>query len=129
MIENAVSDFMLSPRLTFRLAIAENLQPFLAEFRTESLMFPFLGAALEDLLWSLMGRFVKSDVMRSTDGPFKLMKVDVHSFENAIAVTIFDVHCGTKNALCKVPKLLLNCPGIQKGLPLVCEEMCHESSS
>lgn len=48
-IENAVRDPMLSPKLTLLLAIAEELQPFMGEFQTESPMFPFFGAALEDL--------------------------------------------------------------------------------
>lgn len=58
-VETAIRDPLLPVKLTFMLSVAEELQPFLAEFQTDAPMFPFLGTALENLLQSLMSKIVK----------------------------------------------------------------------
>lgn len=53
-----------------------------------------------------MGKLVKSNVMKATSSPSKLLKVDMHLSENTIEVTQFDVGFAMKNVLHKTPKLL-----------------------
>ncbi|KAH6921312.1 hypothetical protein HPB50_027699 [Hyalomma asiaticum] len=49
-VETAICDPLLCAKLTFMLSVAEELQPFLAQFQSNAPMLPFLGTALEKLL-------------------------------------------------------------------------------
>ncbi|KAH7977252.1 hypothetical protein HPB49_000157 [Dermacentor silvarum] len=78
-VEEAVSDQVLSAKLAFALSIAEELEPFLREFQTDKPMVPFLSAALESILRSLLSRIVKREVLDAADTIAKLMKIDSKS--------------------------------------------------
>nr|XP_054921779.1 uncharacterized protein LOC129382223 [Dermacentor andersoni] len=104
-VETSIHDPLLSAKLTFMLCIAEELQPFLAQFQTDSPVLPFLGTALENLLRSLMSRIVKKEVMMAADSPLKLIKVDMDQHANVLATPKIDLGFATKNALRKAPKL------------------------
>ncbi|XP_049522642.1 uncharacterized protein LOC125945108 [Dermacentor silvarum] len=104
-VETAIRDPLLSAKLTFMLRIAEELQPFLAQFQTDLPMLPFLGTALENLLRSLMSRIVRKEVMMAADSPLKLIKVDMDQPANVVATPKIDLGFATKNALRKAPKL------------------------
>ena len=56
--------------------VAKQLQPFLLKFRTDGPMAPFLGQSLKDLLLTLMGRFIKKDVLEQADSYPKLAAID-----------------------------------------------------
>ncbi|KAH6935107.1 hypothetical protein HPB50_003423 [Hyalomma asiaticum] len=104
-VEEAVSDELLSAKLAFALSIAEELEPFLREFQTDKPMVPFLSAALESILRSLLSRIVKREVLDAADTIAKLMKTDVSIPENAVNVAAFDLGFSTKNELRKNKKL------------------------
>ncbi|CAN7984064.1 unnamed protein product [Ixodes hexagonus] len=87
------------------LSIAEELEPFLAEFQTDKPMVPFLSTALDNVLRSLLARILKKEILSAADTPSKLLKVDLQKPENCIAVAAFDVGCAAKNELRKAPKL------------------------
>lgn len=104
-VETAIRDPLLPAKLTFMLSVAEELQPFLAQFQTDSPMFPFLGTALENLLRLLMSRIVKKEVMMAADSPLKLVKVDMDQPANILGTPKIDLGFATRNALRKAPKL------------------------
>ncbi|XP_049518510.1 uncharacterized protein LOC125943340 [Dermacentor silvarum] len=104
-VETAIRDPLLSAKLTFMLRIAEELQPFLAQFQTDLPMLPFLGTALENLLRSLMSTIVKKEVMMAADSPLKLINVDMDQPANVVATPKIDLGFATKNALRKALKL------------------------
>ncbi|XP_075735012.1 uncharacterized protein LOC142776049 [Rhipicephalus microplus] len=98
-VEEAVSDQVLSAKLAFALSIAEELEPFLREFQMDKPMVPFLSAALESILHSLLSRIVKREVLDAADTIAKLMKIDLSLPENAVNVAAFDVGFLAKNEL------------------------------
>ncbi|KAH8033686.1 hypothetical protein HPB51_015308 [Rhipicephalus microplus] len=68
-------------------------------------MVPFLSAALESILHSLLSRIVKREVLDAADTIAKLMKIDLSLPENAVNVAAFDVGFLAKNELRKNKKL------------------------
>ena len=56
--------------------VTKQLQPFLLKFQTDAPMAPFLGQSLKDLLLTLMGRFIKKDVLEQADSYPKLAAID-----------------------------------------------------
>ena len=66
--------------------MAKQLQPFLFKFQTDAPMAPFLGQSLKDLLLTLMGRFIKKDVLKQADSYPKLAAIDPCDKKN-------QVHC------------------------------------
>ena len=63
-------------KLEFFISVAKQLQPFLLKFQTDAPMAPFLGQSLKDLLLTLMGRFIKKDVLEQADSYPKLTVID-----------------------------------------------------
>uniref|UniRef100_A0A131YS16 Uncharacterized protein n=1 Tax=Rhipicephalus appendiculatus TaxID=34631 RepID=A0A131YS16_RHIAP len=104
-IEEAVSDELLSAKLAFALSIAEELEPFLCEFQIDKLTVPFLSAALEGILRSLVSRILKKKVLDCANTPSTLTRIDFDIPENAINVAAFDVGFSTKTELRKSKKL------------------------
>ncbi|XP_075556329.1 uncharacterized protein LOC142588454 [Dermacentor variabilis] len=103
-VETLVADTMLPAKLAFMLSVAEELKPFLTEFQTDEPMVPFLAAALEAVLRSLMGRIIKQEILRAADTPFKLLKIDLEKPENIVFVNAFDVGFAAKSELRKAAK-------------------------
>ena len=63
-------------KLEFFISVAKQLQPFLLKFQTDAPMAPFLGQSLKYLLLTLMGRFIKKDVLEQADSYPKLTVID-----------------------------------------------------
>ena len=66
-IKEACEDPLTVTKLKFFISVAKQLQPFLLKFQTDAPMAPFLGQSLKDLLLTLMGRFIKKDVLEQAD--------------------------------------------------------------
>lgn len=77
-----MDDKMLSVKLAFMLPVAEELEPFLAEFQTDKPMLLFLYAALDSLLRSLLGRIVKKQILCAADTSSKLLKINLEKPDN-----------------------------------------------
>ncbi|XP_075742493.1 uncharacterized protein LOC142796217 [Rhipicephalus microplus] len=114
-VEEAVSNQVLSAKLAFALSIAEELEPFLREFKTDKPMVSFLSAALESILRSLLSRIVKREVLNASDMIAKLMKIDLNIPENAVNVAPFDVGFSAKNELRKSKLSQLAIMNFKKG--------------
>ena len=71
-------------KLEFFISVAKQVQPFL--FQADAPMAPFLGQSLKDLLLTLMGRFIKKDVLEQANSCPKLAAIDPCDKKN-------QVHC------------------------------------
>ena len=85
-IKEACEDPLTVTKLEFFISVAKQLQPFLLKFQTDAPMAPFLGQSLKDLLLTLMGRFIKKDVLEQSDSYPKLAAIDPCDKKN-------QVHC------------------------------------
>ena len=56
--------------------MAKQLHSFLLKFQTDAPMAPFLGQSLKNLLLTLMGRFIKKDVLEQADSYPILVALD-----------------------------------------------------
>ena len=75
-IKEACEDPLTMTKLEFFISMAKQLQPFLLKFQTNDPIAPFLGQSLKDLLLTLMGHFIKKDVLEQTDSYPKLTAID-----------------------------------------------------
>ena len=75
-IKEACKDPLTVTKLEFFISVAKQLEPFLLMFQTDAPMAPFLGQSLKDLLLTLMGRFIKKDVLEQADSYPKLAAID-----------------------------------------------------
>ena len=62
-IKEACGDPLTETQLEFYISVAKQLQPFLLKLQTDAPMAPFLGQSLKVLLLTLMGHFIKKDVL------------------------------------------------------------------
>lgn len=99
----ALGDQLLPAKLAFMLSIAEELEPFLAEFQTDKPMVPFLSTALYDVLRFLLARILKKETLNAANTPLKLLKVDLDKPENCIAVAAFDVGFAARTSPARHP--------------------------
>lgn len=75
-VKKAIRDPLLCTKLTFMLSVAEELEPFLVQFQSDTSMLPFLGISPETLLRFLMSRIIKKE-MRTGNSPLKSMRIDM----------------------------------------------------
>ncbi|KAJ8879050.1 hypothetical protein PR048_019656 [Dryococelus australis] len=68
---------MLGPKLAFFSAMAAEVEPFLKEFHSESLLVLFLYGILHSLLKPILERFVKGDVIEK-----ELSEIDLDALRN-----------------------------------------------
>ena len=75
--QRSIEDPLTVTKLEFFISVAKQLQPFLLKFQTDAPMAPFLRQSLKDLLLTLMGRFIKKDVLEQADSYPKLAAIDL----------------------------------------------------
>ena len=75
-IKEACEDPLTVTQLEFFISVGKQLQPFLLKFQTDAPMAPFLGQSLKDLFLTLMGCFIKKDVLEQADSYPKLAALD-----------------------------------------------------
>ncbi|XP_026060063.1 uncharacterized protein LOC113044351 isoform X2 [Carassius auratus] len=74
-LSEARKDPLICAKLHFFVFIARVFQPFLEKYQKDAPMMPFLWNDLEDLIRSLLKRFIKRDALPSS--PYKLVRLDV----------------------------------------------------
>lgn len=92
---SGINDKCLGPKLAFFRTIAEEVEPFLRSFQSESPMAPFLYT---DILWTLntvMRRFIKKDILDST----VLTKIDIMKPNNIVGAKNVNLGYATRQAL------------------------------
>ncbi|KAK7879443.1 hypothetical protein WMY93_033849, partial [Mugilogobius chulae] len=71
----ACLDPLIMAKFHFFLSVSKNFQPFLLKFQNDVPMIPFLGRDLEELIKSLLRRFIKRETLEISS--MKLVKLDV----------------------------------------------------
>ena len=82
--------------------VAARLNVFLVKFQTDSPMVPFLSEEIAGILKWVMRFFVLKSVLKKTDTPYKLYKLDVNDKENIKLKTEIKLTTGGSDALKKV---------------------------
>ena len=75
-IKEACEDPLTVTKLELFISVAKQLQPFLLKFQTDAPMTPFFGQSLNDLLLTLVGRFIKKNVLVQADSYLNLAAID-----------------------------------------------------
>lgn len=96
-VKEALKDNLLSVKLTFFKAIAEELQPFLTEFQTSKPMTPFLYDELQRLLKCFGNKFLKKDVLENKD----IQKLDLKDENNLLPTKDIDLGYSTRLSIRK----------------------------
>ncbi|XP_065136295.1 uncharacterized protein [Paramisgurnus dabryanus] len=91
-------DPFILAKLHFFMSVSRSFQPFLTKYQTDAPMIPFLGRDLEDLIRSLLGRFIKRDVQVDVS-PVKLVKIDVTDQKLWVTPKQVDIGMGATAAL------------------------------
>lgn len=92
-LKNQVKDPMLGPKLAFFKTIASDCEPFLREFQSDWPLVPFLYNALNSVVQTVMGRFVKPTSLK--------MSTDVEDEDKLLPVKKVDLGFSTNAAIRK----------------------------
>ncbi|XP_029931653.1 uncharacterized protein LOC115376306 [Myripristis murdjan] len=95
-------DPIILAKLHFFMTISRSFQLFLSKYQTDALMIPFLGRDLEDLIRSLLRRFIKQDVQVDVS-PVKLVKLDVTDQKLWVSPKQVDIGMGATAVLKGMP--------------------------
>ena len=74
-IKSSCSDPLMPPKIAFFASVAKLMTPFLTAFQTDKPMLPFMSTSLCTLLKSLMGRFIKNELMAEATSVLKILKI------------------------------------------------------
>ena len=70
--------------IIFFCSVPSILQPFLLNFQTDKPMVPFLDVDLFSVFKTLMRKFIKPEVLDSTQTSIKLLRIDVNDKSNQV---------------------------------------------
>lgn len=97
-VRTAVKDPLFVAKGEFFISVANEVEPFLTSYQTQSPMVPFLSTDLKNTVKNLMQRFVKEEVMLNANTASKLSKVELKD-KNLKDASKVDLGFVTKNAL------------------------------
>ena len=92
-------DKLLKAKHLFWISLAQDFQPFLKMYQTEKPMVPFLASDLQNLLRSVMNRFIKENVLSSANSFTQVAKVDVSLDKNKKTCKELDIGIVTRKEL------------------------------
>ena len=84
--------------------ISKVLKPFLVRYQTDELMIMFIGEDLFDMCGKLMQKFVKKDILDSTDTMSKLANLNVLNKDNHNLASSIDIGFAAKGTLTNLAK-------------------------
>ena len=86
----------------FSLRVASDVEPFLTFFQAEQPLVVFLGKQLKDLIFTILERFVKHDVLKEISLAFQLINLNFKCEQNLLSIESIDVGFGVKRVLGKL---------------------------
>lgn len=92
-------DKLLKAKHLFWISLAQDFQPFLKMYQTEKPMVPFLASDLQNLLRSVMNRFIKENVLSSANSFTQVAKVDVSLDKSKTTYKKLDIGIVTRKEL------------------------------
>ncbi|XP_046596578.1 uncharacterized protein LOC124294615 isoform X1 [Neodiprion lecontei] len=94
-MKKAMKDKFMRAKLAFFQTIAAEVEPFLTAYQTEQPMVPYLYTDLNEIIISIMGRFVKEEVLEQSTS---VCDVDVSKAENLEESKNFNIGHDTRSA-------------------------------
>ena len=94
-VTQSVNDFLFPAKLRFFVTQASLLRPYLEMYQTEKPMAVFIAGDLQNLLRTLLAKFLKKEVIDDLTGP-QLCKVNLEKQENFLPVLKIDVGFATR---------------------------------
>ena len=102
-IAKATQD-LLPAKLQVFVYISKVLKPFLVKYQTDEPMIMFIGEDLFDMCGKLMQKFVKKDILDSTDTMSKLANLNVLNKDNHKLASSIDIGFAAKGTLTNLAK-------------------------
>ena len=72
------------------MSIAATMRPYLQTFQSDGPLLPFITSELETLLQTLMGKFMKRDVLKGANSAYKIAKLNVLDSATHVAPSEMD---------------------------------------
>lgn len=101
--QQCTSDPLFPAKLQFFITQAKSLKPYLEKYQTEKPMAVFMAKDLENILETVMRKFVKKDVIDGANGS-KLAKTDLDKKENMLNPRKIDVGFASRAIIEKLEK-------------------------
>ena len=103
-----LQDRFLPARLAFLLSMEPIFKKFLCVFQSEGPLIHLLRYEMRELLKSLMGRFLKSQVLKETEGKH-LLTVEYSKSDNLLSNSQIEVGENTRSAVSKLTMFYVLC--------------------
>ena len=78
-VKDAVDNILMSVRISFFQYVASIIAPFMKFFHSDKLLSSFLYRELEKIIYSLLQKFIKPEVLAVYKSVFKMMKRDLNA--------------------------------------------------
>lgn len=98
-VASALKDGLLICKLTFFQTVANEVEPFLTKFQSDSPLAPLLYESLKKILRVVFSRFVKEESLNATDC---ITSIDISDSKNLLTAKEVDLGFATIEALRKV---------------------------
>ncbi|KXJ27612.1 hypothetical protein AC249_AIPGENE7592 [Exaiptasia diaphana] len=108
------SDKFLKAKHLFWITVAQEFQPFLKLYQADRPLIPFLASDLENLLRSVMVRFVKDDILTSATSYLKLAEIDTSTKDNLKSAKSVEIGIATKRKVGHCTAHIKKCGGVMK---------------
>jgi hypothetical protein len=102
-VKDSVNDPLFPAKLQFFVTQAKLMRPYLELYQTEKPMVVFMARDLQNLVQSVMEKFVKKSVVEDLSG-IRLTKVDLDKKDNLLPVRKVDVGFASKAIIEKLEK-------------------------
>ena len=83
-VKDAVDDILMPVRISFFQYVASVIKPFLKFFQSDKPLSSFLYQELEKIIYSLLEKFIKPEVLAVNKSVFKMMKLDLNAKQSAV---------------------------------------------
>ena len=84
------------------LGIARDMEPLLTLFQVERPLVVFLCEQLKYLIFTILGQFLKHDVLKKISSAFQLINLDLKCEQNLLLIESIDADFGAKHVLSKL---------------------------
>ena len=78
-VDDSVDDILMPVRILFFHYVASIIEPFLKFFQSDKPLSSFLYQELEKIIYSLLEKFIKPEVLAVNKSVFKMMKLDLNA--------------------------------------------------
>ena len=78
-VKDAVDDSLMPVRISFFQYVASVIETFLKFFRPDKPLSPFLYQELEKIIYFLLEKFIKPEVLAVNKSVFKMIKLDLNA--------------------------------------------------